>query len=214
MDDIPAFSGFTPVAFAWLEDLAADNTRERFAASEPTYERELRGPFTAMLGRCAADSGGEVRVFRQLRDQRFAANRAAPYWLSVAGEVAGRPGTAAVLHASLSCDGLTVAAGYRRPFSAEQLGRYRTAADRAATGVELQDIADALRRDGVVLGGATLRTVPRGVARAHPRAALLRHTALTGGVTLAPDRRRRCTRPRLASTRTRPSGTSRRSGSG
>lgn len=195
MDDLPAFSGFGPEAFAWLERLAADNSRACFIASQETYARELRMPFAAMLQTCAAACGGEVRVFRQLRDQRFAANRAAPYWLSVAGEIVGGPGTAARLHASVSRDGLTAAAGYRRPFSAEQLARYRAAVDHVTTGSELQAITGALSRDGIVLGGATLRTAPRGFSRTHPRVALLRHTALTGCVTLAPDRRRRPLRP-------------------
>lgn len=195
MDDLPAFTGFGPEAFAWLEGLAVDNSRARFAATRDTYEQELRLPFAAMLHACASIHGGAPRVFRQLRDQRFAVNRAAPYWLSLAGEIVDRPGTGAALHASLACEGLTAAAGYRRPFTGDQLRRYREAVDDATSGTLLEQIVESLADDGVTLGGATVRTVPRGIPRAHPRAALLRHTALTGAATLAPDRRRRPLRP-------------------
>lgn len=191
MDEHPAFAGFGPGAFAFLTDLAANNSRAFFADRRRDYERELLVPFGAMLHSCAASARGRARVFRQLRDQRFAGNRDAPYWLSIAGEIGDRPGTAAILHAVLSADGLTAAAGYRRPFSAGQLARYRAAAADDVAGTELQAIAEELQRCGIVLTGATLRTAPRGVSRSHPRAALLRHTALTGAATLAPVLRRR-----------------------
>lgn len=192
MDDHTDFAGFGPAAFAWLDDLAADNSRAFFAASRPLYERELRDPFTAMLQECTAWTGGRPRVYRQLRDLRFAANRERPYWPSIAGEIVSRPGTAAAFVADLGPDGLTAIAGYRRPFTRDQLRRYRAAVvDDPVAGEALAAIVAALHADGAELAGATLRTGPRGYPRDHACADLLRHTALSAGLTLPPTVRRR-----------------------
>lgn len=191
MDDLIDFPGFGPAAFDWLDQLAADNSRAFFAASRATFDAELRDPFAAMLGLSARETGGHPRVFRQLRDLRFAANQERPYWPTVAGEITQRPETGAALIADLSPDGLTALAGHRRPFSRDQLARYRAAVDDATSGAELERVADTLRAHEVALHGTTLRRAPRGFSSGHPRAELLRHTALFAGTTLAPKVRRR-----------------------
>ncbi|MFA9270647.1 MAG: DUF2461 family protein [Baekduiaceae bacterium] len=190
MDDLIDFPGFGPAAFDWLDQLAADNSRAFFAASRATFDAELRDPFAAMLGLCASETGGRPRVFRQLRDLRFAANQERPYWPTIAGEIT-RPETAAALIADLSPDGLTALAGYRRPFTRDQLTRYRAAVDDATSGAELEEIAGTLRNERLAVHGATLRRAPRGFPAGHARAELLRHTALFAGATLAPKVRRR-----------------------
>lgn len=190
-DDLIDFPGFGPAAFDWLDQLAAENSRAFFAASRATFDAELRDPFTAMLGMCARETGGRPRVFRQLRDLRFAANQDQPYWPSIAGEITGRPQSAAALVADLSPTGLTALAGYRRPFSRDQLARYRAAVDDVDSGQELERIVASLHDRGLGVHGATLRTAPRGFSVAHDRAALLRHTALFAGTSLPAAVRRR-----------------------
>ncbi|MBJ7329021.1 MAG: DUF2461 family protein [Solirubrobacteraceae bacterium] len=181
--------GFSPAAFTWLDQLAADNSRAFFDASRTTYDTEVRAPFAALLTEAARENDGTARVFRQLRDLRFERNRERPYWESIAGEiiVAGATGALGVEFAT---DGLRAWAGQRRPFSADQLARYRAAIDEDA-GAELEDIAAHLHDEGCVLGGTRLRTVPRGFPRDHRHAVLLRHDALWACSILAPQRVRR-----------------------
>lgn len=192
MSDPPCFEGFAPATFDWFDDLAADNSRAAFDATAQTYADEVRGPFTALLRSCAAWNGGEWRVFRQLRDLRFAKNRDRPYWESIAGEIiAPAASSSGVRVADLSARGLCARAGYRRPFTGDQLARFRAAVDDEVTGPDLDRLVRALAEAGAEIGGATLRTVPRGTPRHHPRAQLLRHTALIASGTLAPERQRR-----------------------
>lgn len=191
MDDPATFQGFTAAAFDWLDAIAADNSRAGFEATRAVYEHDVRRPFAAMLTACAAETGGTPRVFRQLRDLRFARHREHPYWESIAGEIApARPGPV-LLVAQLAPVGLTAVCGARRPFTADQLRRYREAVADDATGEALASVVAGLIGHGAEIGGATLRTGPRGRPRDHPRAALLRHTSLTAGLTLEPRRRRR-----------------------
>ena len=58
-----------------------------------------------------------------------------------------------------------------------------------ATGPELEALVADARAAGLDVEGATLRSAPRGVARDHPRIALLRHTSLIVGRRLAPGAR-------------------------
>jgi uncharacterized protein (DUF2461 family) len=60
----------------------------------------------------------------------------------------------------------------------DQVARYRAAVDADATGDQLTDIVDALRRQGFQIGGETLATRPKGVAADHPRIELMRHKSL------------------------------------
>lgn len=145
MHELSDFPGFGPAAFDWLDQLAADNSRAFFASSRDVYEAELRDPLAALLHGAAAQDGGTPRVFRQLRDLRFAANRERPYWPSVAGEVADRPGTACALVVDVSLEGLTAVAGHRRPFSRDQLARYRAAVHETASGTALVTLVKELR---------------------------------------------------------------------
>lgn len=190
MTDTPSFPGFEAAAFAWLDDIAADNSRDGFAALRPTYDADVREPFATLLAECAAWCGGEPRVFRQLHDLRFEKHRQKPYWESIAGEVTW-PGRVTAWIVQLSADGLTAMAGCRRAFRPDELARYRAAVDEDGPGVELDDITRSLDLLRFSVCGSTLRGMPRGFSADHPRAALLRHTAFYGASTLPPSRRRR-----------------------
>lgn len=192
MTDAPRFHGFGPAAFTWLDGLAADNSRSYVAAHGDAYETELRAPLAALLDDLAAGSGGRPRLLRQLRDLRFAANRERPYWPTVAGELTGIDESCAVLRIALGADGLVVQAGCRR-FASDQLARFRAAAAAPDAGAELADALAIVEVCGMSVDGPTLRGLPRGVPRDHPRAGLLRYTGLAAGSVLAPRRRRRGT---------------------
>lgn len=194
MTDAPCFPGLGPAAFAWLDGLAADNSRAFFAAHRDTYDSELRQPVAALLAEASARHGGHPRLLRQLRDLRFAANRERPYWPTVAGELTGLAGTCVALGVDVGPDGLTALAGCRR-FTSDQLARFRAAAADGAAGARLQEISTAIEASGMTLHGSTLRGTPRGIARDHPRAALLRHTGLSASRVLAPRMRRRGAAP-------------------
>jgi len=95
----PAFAGFGPAAFAWFAGLEAENTREWFRSHRATFDAEVRRPFGALLDELAAEDGGEVKVFRQHRDLRFARDKT-PYKTRTYGVITGR-GTGAARYVAL-----------------------------------------------------------------------------------------------------------------
>mgnify|MGYP000600212678 CR=1 FL=1 len=81
------FSGFTPAALQFLEDLAKNNTREWFAEHKPDYEHLLKNPSLGLvdvmnerfedLG-LAFVSTPKASLFRIHRDTRFSKDKS-PY---------------------------------------------------------------------------------------------------------------------------------------
>ena len=67
-----AFAGFGPGVFAWFEGLERDNSKAYFTATRERYEIDVRGGLQAMLEELSQTFGGEVKVFRQQRNLRFA----------------------------------------------------------------------------------------------------------------------------------------------
>ncbi len=53
-----------------------------------------------------------------------------------------------------------------------------------SSGGELQEIVQAVESAGFAVEGESLKTVPRGFDKDHPRAGLLKHKSLTAGVDL------------------------------
>ena len=121
----PAFAGFPKDAFAFFEELAANQDREWFAANKPRYQRAVLEPLAALVAgvsdRLAADGPplrGDPRrsVFRINRDVRFSKNKA-PY-KTHAGAVLTRDGAKhamGVLYVHLDPAGSFCAAGFFRP---------------------------------------------------------------------------------------------------
>ena len=69
-----AFSGFGKGAFAFYDDLAADNTREWWLANKARYEAEVRRPMEELL-QDVAEEFGEAKLFRPNRDTRFSKDK-------------------------------------------------------------------------------------------------------------------------------------------
>jgi uncharacterized protein (TIGR02453 family) len=179
-----AFHGFGPEVFAWFAGLERDNSKAYFAASRDRYETEVRGGLQAMLEELSQTFGGEVKVFRQQRDLRFAPAGSPPYKTRTYGLLHGVHGPGTALYAQLTAQGLYAGAGYHQ-LARDQLERFRAAVVDDRTGPLLADVVAAVRDGGLEVVGESLRTAPRGYPRDHPRGELLRHKALVAGRSLA-----------------------------
>jgi uncharacterized protein (TIGR02453 family) len=178
-----AFHGFGPEAFAWFAGLERDNSKAYFTASRERYETDVRGGLQAMLDELSQTFGGEVKVFRQQRNLRFAPAGSPPYKTRTYGLLHGVRGPAAALYAQLTAQGLYAGTGYHQ-LARDQLERFRAAVVDERTGPRLADIVAAARAGGLEVVGESLRTAPRGYPREHPRSELLRHKALVAGRSL------------------------------
>jgi uncharacterized protein (TIGR02453 family) len=178
MDD--GFHGFGVEVFAWFAGLERDNSKAYFTATRDVYDAEVRGGLQAMLEELREPFGGEVRIFRQQRNLRFARDRSAPYKTRTYGLLHGVHGPAAALYAELSARGLYAGTGYHQ-LAGEELERFRAAVVDETAGAQLAQIVAAARAGGLDVVGEVLRTAPRGFPRDHPRVALLRHKALVAG---------------------------------
>ena len=178
-----AFHGFGPEVFAWFAGLERDNSKAYFTASRERYETDVRGGLQAMLEELSQTFGGEVKVFRQQRNLRFAPAGSPPYKTRTYGLLHGVRGPAAALYAELSARGLYAGTGYHQ-LARDQLERFRTAVVGDRAGPQLADLVAAARAGGLDVVGESLRTAPRGYPREHPRGELLRHKALVAGRSL------------------------------
>jgi uncharacterized protein (TIGR02453 family) len=178
-----AFHGFSPEAFEWFAGLARDNSKAYFTATRGRYETEVRGALQAMLEELSATFGGEVKLFRQQRDLRFAPDKSAPYKTRTYGLLHSVPGPGTGLYTQLSVAGLYAGTGYHQ-LARDQLERFRAAVADDATGPQLAEATAGAQTAGLDVAGESLRTAPRGYPRDHPRIELLRRKALIAGRTL------------------------------
>jgi uncharacterized protein (TIGR02453 family) len=178
-----AFHGFAPEVFEWFAGLERDNSKAYLTATRNRYDVDVRGGLQAMLEELGETFGGEVKLFRQQRNLRFARDRSAPYKTRTYGLLHGVHGPAAALYAELSSRGLYAGTGYHQ-LTRDQLERFRAAVVDERSGPRLADLVAAARADGLEVVGESLRTAPRGYPREHPRSELLRHKALVAGRSL------------------------------
>jgi uncharacterized protein (TIGR02453 family) len=171
------FDGFGSGAVAWFAGLERDNSRAYFQAHRPVFERDVRGPFEALLDDLSREFGGEPKVFRQHRDTRFSPDKS-PYKTRTYGIL--HDGSGIAWYAAVSASGLHAATGCWR-MASDQLERYR-----AAASGELAALLDEVRAAGLELSPPELKTAPRGYPRDHPQAALLRYKSVIAGRALAP----------------------------
>jgi uncharacterized protein (TIGR02453 family) len=177
------FHGFGPEVFAWFAGLERDNSKAYFTATRERYETDVRGGLQAMLEELSQTFGGEVKIFRQQRNLRFAPAGTPPYKTRTYGLLHGVDGPAAGLYAQLSAPGLYAGTGYHQ-LARDQLERFRDAVVDDRAGPQLADRVAVARAGGLEVVGESLRTAPRGYPREHPRAELLRHKALVAGRSL------------------------------
>lgn len=172
------FPGFTAWVFEWFSGLERDNSRAYFTATRERYETEVRGALTEMLQELSGTFGGAVRVFRQQNDMRFAP--ASPYKTRTYGVLEFTSPAKARLYADLSARGVYSGSGYHR-LTSDQLARYRAAVVDDQIGAHLLEAQATAMDAGLELIGDDLSSVPRGYARDHPRAELLKHRSMLAG---------------------------------
>ena len=102
-----AFSGFGKGAFAFYDDLEANNSREWWHANKRRYEDEVRRPMEELLEDVAGEFG-EAKLFRPNRDTRFSTDKS-PYKTNIAAVIFQKGGGSVYL--SLAADGLHVGGG-------------------------------------------------------------------------------------------------------
>ncbi len=179
----PRFEGFGPAVTDWFVALESDNSRAFWAATRDVWQRDLRAPLETLLVELAAELGGRVKLFRPHRDMRYASG-AGPIKPQTSGYV--RLATSlASRYAEVSSEGFYAGCGAYR-FERDQLARYRDASAAARPGGRLADLVAAAQATGLEVGGDSLKTAPQGVARDHPRVALLRRKGLFLGSTMPP----------------------------
>ena len=142
-----AFHGFSAEVFEWFTGLERDNSKAYFTATRDRYDTDVRGGLHAMLDELSATFGGEVKLFRQQRDLRFAPDRSAPYKTRTYGLLHSVPGPGTGLYAQLSSEGLYAGTGYHQ-LARDQLERFRTAVVDDDSGPQLASVISAARGAG------------------------------------------------------------------
>ena len=177
------FTGFPSETFAFLKSLAKNNRKDWFEDHREDYENFHLAPAKAFveaigpgLKKISKNVNAEARVngsiFRINRDVRFARDKR-PYKTTLdlwfwEGEKRGweAPG----FYLRLMPDAFMAGAGLHG-FSPDQLKRYRAAVLNEKAGAALLKCVQKL--EGLKLGEAARKKVPRGLPADHPRSAFL-----------------------------------------
>jgi uncharacterized protein (TIGR02453 family) len=175
------FAGFPDDALRFYEGLEVDNTKAYWTDHKAIYDDAVKGPAEALLTELGPEFG-EGKIFRPYRDVRFSGDKT-PYKTHLGGYIRRETGVGYYLQ--LSADGL-YAAGGMYEMASDQVERLRHAIDDDKTGIEIEAAVSALRAKGFSIGGAALKTVPRGFDKEHSRAELLKHKGLYAGRTFEP----------------------------
>ena len=171
------FHGFPSEALTFFAGLEADNSKAYWQANKATWEGKVHAPMVAFLD--ALDEQFQpFHLFRPNRDLRFARDKA-PYKTQIGAVSEGKGGE--IYYTHLSAWGLFTASGYYM-LAKDQLERFRAAIDDERYGPKLEAIIQQFKDDGFHVspgGSEPLKTAPRGYAKDHPRAEMLRWKGLT-----------------------------------
>ncbi|AUZ35577.1 TIGR02453 family protein [Arthrobacter sp. PGP41] len=177
------FQGIPAGAFGFYEELQDNNNREWWQEHKDSYQSLVKEPLSSLLAGLEPRFG-PAKLFRPNRDIRFSEDKS-PYKTAQGAVASVQEGVGYYLQ--LSAGGLLVGGGYHSHTPA-QLARYRNSVDASGTGESLRQIVEAVAAAGFAVEGEKLKTVPRGYAREHPRAELLKHKSLSASVNLGrPD---------------------------
>ncbi len=164
------FHGWPVESLEFYEGLEADNSKTYWTEHKAVYEAHVLAPMTALLDELAEEFG-EGKIFRPYRDVRFSQDKS-PYKTAI-GATLSRGG-----YVQLSARGLASGCGYH-VMAPDQVDRYRKAVGDDRTGEQLRRVVERLEAQGItVTARQTLKTVPRGYPKEHPRAELLRNKDL------------------------------------
>ena len=171
------FAGIPAAAFEFYAELEHNNNRDWWLEHKSTYDSAVKGPLAGLLQKLEPEFG-DAKLFRPNRDIRFSLDKS-PYKTAQGAVAAVAEGTG--FYVQLSADGLLIGGGYHTHTPA-QLARFRSAVDAPSSGGVLQQIVEHVAALGFTVEGETLKTVPRGFAKDHPRAELLKHKSLAAGM--------------------------------
>ena len=171
------FAGIPDAAFEFYAELEHNNNRDWWLEHKSTYDSAVKGPLAGLLQKLEPEFG-DAKLFRPNRDIRFSLDKS-PYKTAQGAVAAVAEGTG--FYVQLSADGLLIGGGYHTHTPA-QLARFRSAVDAPSSGGVLQQIVEHVAALGFTVEGETLKTVPRGFAKDHPRAELLKHKSLAAGM--------------------------------
>jgi uncharacterized protein (TIGR02453 family) len=165
-----AFGGFGKGAFAFYDDLEANNSRDWWLANKRRYEDEIRRPMEELLQEVSGEFG-EAKLFRPNRDTRFSKDKS-PYKTNIAAVIYLESGGS--VYVSLGADGLHVGGGSYH-LERTQLAQLREAIDDDRSGKQIAKIvADLRKATAEVTAHDAVKTAPRGYSPDHPRIDLLR----------------------------------------
>lgn len=173
------FQGIPAAAFGFYAALELNNNRQWWEANKDSYREFVREPLELLLAELEPRFG-PGKIFRPYRDMRFSPD-GMPYKTAQGAFASTQDSVGHYLH--IGADGLAVGGGCHSDAPA-QLARYRNSVDASGTGEALRQITGGLAAAGFSLGGGKLKTVPRGFARDHPRAGLLKHKWLSADFSL------------------------------
>jgi len=170
------FTGFPVAALDFYDDLEVDNTKSFWEAHKDVYAASVKAPMQALCSALEPEFG-TAKIFRPYRDVRFAKDKT-PYKTHQGAFVAAGPSMG--WYVELSPRGVRVGAGFYEA-AGERLAAIRGAIDDDKAGPALRRALTRLEKDGFEIGGAQLKTSPRGYDADHPRIALLRHKQIIAG---------------------------------
>ncbi len=161
------FEGWPDAALDFYRGLEADNTKAYWTAHKDVYDRDVLAPMQALVEELAPEFG-EGKIFRPYRDIRFSADKT-PYKTAIGAILRGGG------YVQLSASGLDVGAGFHT-MAPDQLSRFRSAIDDDELGDELEKAIATVGSRGIeIMVHDSLASTPRGFAKDHPRADLLRN---------------------------------------
>jgi len=184
------FPGFPKETLQFLKKLSVHNNRRWFEDNHPDYLGDIVEPardFVIAVAPRLRRIDRELQavpavngsIMRLNRDMRFFPKQAPfkthlDFWFWRGAE---RTFESSGFFLRLSPTRLTLGAGIRR-LKQPTLARYRTDVFGGKRGEPLVKIVKSLRNVGYEVGGETYQRPPPGVGFDHPRATLLRHSAL------------------------------------
>ena len=163
------FTGWPEEAFDLLLQLEGDPPRSLRESLRRDRQRLVRQPMIALLSD-VADADPAYEDFHV-----WGFGKTGWGWQRQATMVRIERGIE--LSVAFDLDGVSVS-GNGWLVESEMVLRYRKAVADDGTGPELVAILDELQAEGFALSAPALQRVPRGYAREHPRADLLRHRAI------------------------------------
>lgn len=169
-----AFTGIPMAAVEFYAALEENNNKEWWLGHKDIYDAVVRAPLLG-LQQAAEGKFGSGKIFRPHRDVRFSPDKS-PYKIAQGMFVSNYEEVG--FYVQIDADGLLVGGGYHSS-SPAQLSRYRAAVDSSASGAALETILKGLSSAGFTLEGQTLKRVPQGFTKDHPRAELLKHKTVS-----------------------------------